>query len=317
MTKAQKAARIIVGTCLDVQKNESMLILTTENSAEEAALLYEAAVAKTASSMLVQIPSVALKKGLPDAVADLMQKMQIVIALTAPSISHTEARRSACRAGCRIASMPSVSPEAFGRIADADWAAIMRRSRKLADILSMASKVHITADNGTDLTLSLDGRKGYADTGLLHLPGSFSNLPAGEAAAAPTDGSAEGLLIVDSGMGIRREEGEQICIVIKRGRAVRINGGGAARKLSRNLTLYGPSSRMIAEFGIGTNEAAKLSGCTVEDEKVLGTIHIALGNNRSFGGNNDVPVHLDGVVVNATVEVDGKVILERGNLLVG
>jgi leucyl aminopeptidase (aminopeptidase T) len=74
--------------------------------------------------------------------------------------------------------------------------------------------------------------------------------------------------------------------------------------------------RNVAEFGIGTNYKAKLTGVILEDEKVMGTIHIALGDNISMGGIVSVPSHLDGLVKNPTVEVDGNIIMKNGKFIV-
>lgn len=77
----------------------------------------------------------------------------------------------------------------------------------------------------------------------------------------------------------------------------------------------GPLARSIAEFGIGTNEKAKISGIVLEDEKVLGTVHIAVGNNKSMGGEIDVPIHLDGVIRKPDVYLDGELIMKKGKML--
>ena len=54
----------------------------------------------------------------------------------------------------------------------------------------------------------------------------------------------------------------------------------------------------------------------VEDEKVLGTAHIAVGNNKTYGGTNDVQLHLDGVFNKPTIEVNNKIIMKHGKLLI-
>ncbi|RQW81586.1 MAG: aminopeptidase, partial [Geobacter sp.] len=106
-----------------------------------------------------------------------------------------------------------------------------------------------------------------------------------------------------------------ISIKVKNGYATEIKGGALAKKLTKQLDEVGRDARNIAEFGIGTNDSAKLSGILLEDEKVLGTIHIALGNNVSMGGNVNVPLHLDGVIKKPTVYLDGKLLMEDGTLL--
>ena len=70
----------------------------------------------------------------------------------------------------------------------------------------------------------------------------------------------------------------------------------------------------VAEFGIGTNYKAKIIGQILEDEKVLGTIHLAFGNNLSMGGVLDVPIHIDGLLKQPTVLLDDVVIMDKGVL---
>ncbi|MBV9732484.1 MAG: aminopeptidase, partial [Verrucomicrobia bacterium] len=88
----------------------------------------------------------------------------------------------------------------------------------------------------------------------------------------------------------------------------------AARELGRQLSVHGPKAYNIAELGVGTNDRAMVSGNILEDEKVLGTVHIALGNNASMGGTVNVPIHLDGLIRNATLYVDGELVLDKGKL---
>jgi leucyl aminopeptidase (aminopeptidase T) len=107
-----------------------------------------------------------------------------------------------------------------------------------------------------------------------------------------------------------------IKIEVKDGYATRIIGGAMAKKLNKMLDVVGKDARSIAEFGIGTNDSAKLSGILLEDEKVMGTVHIALGNNISMGGSVNVPIHLDGVMKKPTVYLDGKLLMKEGKLLV-
>ena len=105
-------------------------------------------------------------------------------------------------------------------------------------------------------------------------------------------------------------------IEVNNGYALKITGGHLAKKLNNMLDAVGKKARNIAEFGIGTNDSAKLSGVLLEDEKVLGTIHIALGNNTSMGGKINVPIHLDGVIKKPTVYLDDNILMDNGKLFV-
>ena len=315
MTNKQKAAYIILKNCLDVKKNEELLILADDPLTDIAKVLFDAASKRTKNAYFTQIKSQFLQKGLSDSLAHMMQAMDVIIAVTSHSISHTKARREACRNGTRVISMPNITVPTFSRIANTNFDKMARLSRILRDILTFAKEVSVSAPNGTELYIPISQRKGYSDTGLVKKPGQFSNIPAGEASLAPDDGKTEGLLVVDSGMGIHKSDDEKLLITLKDGRAVRISGGNPARRLRSLLSPYGTQSRLVAEFGIGTNQSARLSGYSLEDEKVLGTVHVALGNNISFGGDNDVGIHLDAVVYNATVVIDGRKILEKGKLV--
>ena len=77
------------------------------------------------------------------------------------------------------------------------------------------------------------------------------------------------------------------------------------------------NARKVAELGIGTNPKAILSGNVLEDEKVLGTCHVAVGDNTSYdGGKNKAEVHWDGIVIQPTIWFDDEKIMESGELLV-
>ncbi|MCK4237326.1 MAG: aminopeptidase, partial [Candidatus Krumholzibacteria bacterium] len=166
--------------------------------------------------------------------------------------------------------------------------------------------------------LPLEGINAIASTGLIHEPGSFGNLPSGEAYMMPVEDLSEGVFVVDGSMaGIGDLEGKTpITIKVEKGYATEISGGPEAGLLKEKLEPLGKAAFNVAEFGVGTNDAAKIIGSILEDEKVMGTIHIALGNNMSMGGTVDVPIHLDGIVKNPTVELDSEKIMEKGKLLI-
>ena len=141
--------------------------------------------------------------------------------------------------------------------------------------------------------------------------------PTGETFLAPVEGTSNGVFVVDGSMaGLGLIKNAKIRIEVENGYATKITGGVFAKKLKLMLDKVGKEARNIAEFGIGTNDSAKLSGILLEDEKVMGTIHIAVGNNVSMGGSVNVPIHLDGVVKKPTVWMDGKLLMKDGKLLI-
>jgi leucyl aminopeptidase (aminopeptidase T) len=106
-------------------------------------------------------------------------------------------------------------------------------------------------------------------------------------------------------------------IAVESGYATEISGGPEAQELIALLEPHGKDARTVAEFGIGTNDKAILTGVILEDEKVMGTIHIAFGDNKSMGGSVRVASHLDGLIRNPTVWFDETKVMEDGRLLVG
>ena len=96
---------------------------------------------------------------------------------------------------------------------------------------------------------------------------------------------------------------------------MQIEGGEEAQRLNDMLEPFGRKGRNIAELGIGTNDQAIITGQILEDEKVMGTVHIALGNNLSMGGTCDVGIHVDGVFTRPTVYADDRVLMKDGKLL--
>jgi leucyl aminopeptidase (aminopeptidase T) len=199
----------------------------------------------------------------------------------------------------------------------ADYYEIARRSKKIAEILTQGSKVRITTAIGMDVTLDIRGREGHADTGLNHNPGDFSNLPAGEGYIAPVEGKSEGAVVIDGSMaGIGKLKDEVIRAVIKDGFATEISGGEAAEKLLSLIEPFGKLAFNVAELGIGTNDKAQVTGNVLEDEKIMGTVHIAFGDNKSMGGGVRVASHLDGVIMQPTVYVDDKLIMRDGELVI-
>jgi leucyl aminopeptidase (aminopeptidase T) len=238
---------------------------------------------------------------------------EVVLAPTIQSLSHTSARRAATQAGVRIATLPGVTEDMLSRLMNADMRTLRRRGAAIAAALRSGEEARITCQHGSDLRLGLKDRIPIADAGVLNAPGAFGNLPCGEAFVAPT--TAEGTLVVDGSIaGVGKVE-TPVELTVRDGHLTAATGPEGATLLEM-LTMHGEDGTNVAELGIGTNEEATLTGNILEDEKILGTAHVAFGASAAIGGTVQVPVHLDCVIVEPTVEVDGKEIVRGGQLLV-
>ena len=250
----------------------------------------------------------------PGAVAAAMLAADIVSAPTIQSISHTEARRAATEAGVRLASMPGVTGEMLARVMGADLRLLRKRGASVGRALGAGGEAWITCARGSDLRLGLEDRTAIVDAGALNMRGAFGNIPCGEAFIAPLEGTGEGTLVVDGSIAGVGRVGEPVELNVSGGRLTEASGRDGAR-LMELLTEHGPDGTHVAELGIGTNECAILTGNILEDEKILGTAHVAFGASAAIGGTVQVPVHLDCVMLRPSVEVDGSPIVQDGELV--
>jgi leucyl aminopeptidase (aminopeptidase T) len=251
----------------------------------------------------------------PRAVAAAMAAADVVLAPTIQSLSHTAARKAASEAGVRIGTLPGVTEEMLSRLMTGDLEEIRRRGWAVVTALNRGSEVRITCQNGSDLRIGLQGRLGIVDAGELGNRGAFGNLPCGEGFIAPLEGTTEGTLVIDGSIAEIGLLEDPVSLTIREGHLVEASGEDGAR-LMELLTAHGRDGTNVAELGIGTNEEAILTGNILEDEKILGTCHVAFGASAAIGGTVQVPVHLDCVVLEPTVAIDGETIVSGGDLLV-
>jgi leucyl aminopeptidase (aminopeptidase T) len=179
---------------------------------------------------------------------------------------------------------------------------VMEHTRRLAETFKGASEVRLTSELGTDISFEVDTSKWNLDVGCCRQKGCSTNLPAGEVYTAPKnckgtvviDGSMAGLELLKNPLKIRVEEGLAVDVQ-----------GDRAKEVLKIINPLGDEARTIAELGIGTNPRARIIGVVLEDEKVRGTAHIALGDNSTIGGNVVAGVHLDAIIRKPRVFADG------------
>lgn len=292
--------------CFGVKRGESVLIVVdtlTPPSIQKS--LFDAAKAIGCEVMvLTMLPRSRHGEEPPLLVTEAMMSADVVIAPTTLSLTHTQARINACKAGARIASMPGITEKMMSS------GGITADCRKLNEIaltwnkrLENVREVRVVSESGTDIVFDLEGCTWMMDTGMCHEKGCSSNLPAGEMYIAPKN--ANGVFVVDgslSGFGLL-ESPLEITVTNRYATSIK---GKLADKLNVMLDRVGEKARNIAELGIGINPEAKLIGNVLEDEKVGGTVHIALGDNSSFGGDVVAGIHLDGIIKNPVLFLDGK-----------
>lgn len=248
----------------------------------------------------------------PADVAERFLDCDVLLLVTTYSLSHTASRERASKKGVRIASMPGIEYSMF--TADGpmsvDYSEVSRESSEIAALLSGARVARITTGHGTDITFSLDGRKGDADTGMLSGKGQWGNLPGGEAFIAPVEGTANGRLVVPKGWYLELEE--DMVLTFRDGYVVSLEGGGKVGDEFTRLFAFDNEDlkhrRNCAELGIGTNPKASKPDNVLEAEKIKGTVHIAVGDSSHMGGHTESDLHEDFVLPSPTLYLDGRLV---------
>ena len=180
----------------------------------------------------------------------------------------------------------------------------------VSEYLSRSNRILITSDLGTDLHLEIGKRPVLQDR---------DDLPCGEVYVAPHEQSANGILVVDK-LFVKGKPIEKLRLAFTNGKVTQIEGTNItdSEALKELLSVSSGDKDVIAEFAIGLNPGVvEPIGNILFDEKIGGSIHIAIGMNSHFGGNNKSNLHLDMVVQFPKVWVDDQLILENGLLQIG
>ena len=255
-------------------------------------------------------------------VEEKMKAADVVIAISTYSLTHTEARENATKAGARIASMPMFLAEMFypGGPMAADYHKMEEETEKIAGLMTESKEAIVTSPGGTDMKFSVEGREGGVDAGIFTERGAWGNLPSGEAYCAPVEGTGGGELVVETDWypGLK----ENMTLVFKRGNVVEIIGGGKVGDEFRRLLAFDRgeepyiSRRNLSELGVGTNPNAKRPDNILESEKIKGTVHLAIGDSSHIGGKVSADLHQDFIIPRPTLVLDGKTVMKDGKLLI-
>ncbi|GGP16795.1 aminopeptidase [Oceanobacillus neutriphilus] len=300
-------AESVLANNLFMKQDEQILIITDTELKEIANIFYQAGLKRKNETVLMEMtPRLKSGEEPPQTISEAMKAAEVVLCITKHSLTHTSARKNASSAGARIATMPGVTLDMLKNGAiSADYNEVVERTKKYCELLNQGNQVEIKKGD-TSLSFSIKNRTGIESTGVFQEKGEAGNLPSGEAYIAPIEDSANGTIMIDgsvAGIGVIEEP---LTLEIEDGKLITASGD----KGKELLELLGDGDgRKIAEFGIGTNNKARLIGNVLEDEKVFGTVHIAFGSNKSFGGETEANVHIDCVIKNPIVSIDNKEVI--------
>ena len=250
----------------------------------------------------------------PAPAAAAMAAADVVLCAASTSLYHTTAKAVAQRAGARGDFNAPYRADAWRNGAmTADFFAIRRRAERLAMLWRGTRVVRVTSPAGTDLVATVEGREPKAWlTGICRNPGEVSALPGGEVSLPPLEGTANGVLVWERVASDLGALDRPVTIIVRDGRAVAFAGGQSADRLRRIVEATADADN-IGEVGIGLNPAARIGDEITEAKKAFGTVHVALGDSANeYGGLVECEVHLDGLVMEPTIEFDGVPVVVAG-----
>ncbi len=220
---------------------------------------------------------------------------------------------------------PGITKDMFRRTVPIDYARLRSDCKRARRLLDSSASVRVTAPGGTDITIGLKGRKSKADDGDFRRPGNAGNVPSGEAFVSPELGTASGVIVFDGSIVLNVGQTvirTPISAEVEGGYITGVTGGKEAKALRssiseaqskarrmaakgelprKNLDPYIKNAASIGELGIGLNRRARIVANMLEDEKVYGTCHFAVGSN--YDGDAESLIHLDGLVKRPTITV--------------
>ena len=309
---ASEALRTLATACAGVIAGERCLIVT--DTAADAGIVEAmttvlaelGAEVSVVSSQPADLPG----DEPPEHVGAAMLAAEVVFELTSVFIGSCAARRAACAAGARYLTVPGLSWTTLrpGGPFAADFRALGARARRLAQSFDAASEFQLVSSAGTDLRGSFAGRRGRPLWGIADEPGGYAAPPDIEVGASPLEGTGEGRVVVDGSILFLGPDQlpSPVELRFESGRLVSLAGPEAWR-LADALERSG-DERMwsLAEVSIGLNPFSRPGCSALELEGILGGAHVAVGNNLAYGGSVEARSHIDCVLLEATLFLDGE-----------
>ncbi len=228
----------------------------------------------------------------------------------------------------QIAKELSISEAKFKKIVNGSLEESFKpRTRKLvegyANALTGSNNIQIIHEDGTDLKFSVKGRRFLKDDGVLDEQDISNkdvgmNIPCGETFTAPVETSANGLIKIPKNIIPGYGLAEGIELFFEKGKVVDYGAKKNRDYLTKFFAENTEEANRIAELGIGCNAKADFTnGYIIVDEKIKGTIHIAIGWNIGYGGKNNASSHLDFIkpMYKGQLYADGVLVMDKGKLV--
>jgi len=308
----------VLDQCLGVRPGEQVVLLTDGGTdAEVVTRLLEAVAARDGIPLVAQMPAPHLPGAEPPgAVAAMMAEAAAIIELTSLFIGSSRARRDATGRGARYLAMPGVRLDTFraGGPLEVDFEQLRADAEHVGRAWGTAQEFRLTSRGGTDLRGSVADRPGRVLHGIATQPGAYMAPPDIESGTAPVEGTVSGTVVVDGDL-LFMGQGplvEPVVLHIVDGQVRGIEGPERGRLTAMLERCQDDRMANLAEVSLAFNPAGTICEVPMETESARGTAHVALGNSIAYGGVVNAVAHLDCVMRDATLELDGRAVMIEG-----
>lgn len=320
-------AQLIVDVCMSVEEGDTVTIITDNAHRTEADALAQIVVERGAFPVIMNNEQ-QVRQGLADTrfpmapprnLHQAMVNSDEIIIITnlewANRFAHVSAVKESCANNAKIASVE----EGMGswELTKDDITDATNRAKAAIEALKKGTQCHVTSPAGTDVLVSIQGRPALEVTPMKKRGQMMGPVPLwAEVAFAAVEDRTQGKIVVDGvmlGIGLEGQVNASIVWTIEKGHCVSIEGGAEAERLRAVLEGV-PGADVIGEFAFGTSEKSPWG--SPSEKGRLGTVHFALGDNHNAypGGQNVSMLHLDGVCLNASIQIveSGQFIIRDG-----
>jgi leucyl aminopeptidase (aminopeptidase T) len=255
----------------------------------------------------------------PKPIQKALEGTDVFICLTTLEYNHAEAVKvNVLNNGMRLISMSGVTRDVLSSpcMEEVDWEELAQLALKVRKTFAQGDMVEITSDNGTHFTFSLKGKDGGGCyTGIARDIGTFAPCPGGDVSAGAVHGSANGIIVFDYFQMIGKLK-TPIRLTVEKSWIVKVEGGEEAEQFKKIIS-SDPNGNYLAEaLGLGLNPKSVLRGLPdlLNEKTMRGVLHVGIGDASDYCLPIRCRFHLDGAIIKPTLKLDGKVLMDKGQL---
>ncbi|MCO5251657.1 MAG: aminopeptidase [Candidatus Kapabacteria bacterium] len=314
-TKLNKAINSLIKDFMGIDESEIVLVIADDLTKEIGDALYENLSSFCEDSYMILLKSNKNREILPEIIAESINTVDSIICAADIPLINSQARLKATQMGVRIGLIPNLDEESLVRCLSANHEKIAEQAEFFSTLMKKTSIIRVETKSGTNIRIPIRGREVFSSTGIMRTIGEFGFLPSGKVFVSPIDDRTTGVILIDGSIDKIGVVENPVGVEVTTGFMTKISGDGEEPKLlAKIMNKSGKNARNLAEFGIGINPKAILSGNNIEDETVEGHAHFVFGGNIGLGGNVNTDFRLSMVMTKPNVFFDDKLIIQNGKI---